>query len=194
MFVRNGKKLSPTPAALRLAEHARNLVRLTSQIKQEFETDVSTDTRPFHFSTGVTTLIYQLGKPLRQLRQQYPKAEIRVTVNPTEETIEGLHNRRFDLGLVTLPVPEEGLKIMPLFERNCFFVAARRSEPEDVTSVSCVPTILATFRFFSIRVEAIFGKSSIEVSRRSTGARETGLVCLSGEALLKIDSKEVAVG
>jgi 5-deoxy-glucuronate isomerase len=28
----------------------------------------------------------------------------------------------------------------------------------------------------------------------STGARETGLVCLSGEALLKIDSKEVAVG
>lgn len=95
LFVRNGKKLSPTPAALRLAEHARNLVRLTSQIKQEFETDVSTDTRPFHFSTGVTTLIYQLGKPLRQLRQQYPKAEIRVTVNPTEETIEGLHNRRF---------------------------------------------------------------------------------------------------
>ena len=46
LFVRNGKKLSPTPAALRLAEHARNLVRLTSQIKQEFETDVSTDTRP----------------------------------------------------------------------------------------------------------------------------------------------------
>ena len=118
LFVRNGKKLSPTPAAMRLAEHARTLVRLTSQIKQEFETDVSTDTRPFHFSTGVTTLIYQLGKPLRQLRQQYPKAEIRVTVNPTEETIEGLHNRRFDLGLVTLPVPEEGLKIMPLFEEE----------------------------------------------------------------------------
>jgi len=118
LFVRNGKKLIPTPAALRLAEHAKALMRLTSQIKQEFETDVSTDTRPFHFSTGVTTLIYQLGKPLRQLRQQYPKAEIRVTVNPTEETIEGLHNRRFDLGLVTLPVPEENLKIMPLFEEE----------------------------------------------------------------------------
>jgi DNA-binding transcriptional LysR family regulator len=118
LFVRSGKKLSPTPAAMRLAEHARTLVRLTSQIKQEFETDVSTDTRPFHFSTGVTTLIYQLGKPLRQLRHQYPNAEIRVTVNPTEETIEGLHSRRFDLGLVTLPVPEEGLKIMPLFEEE----------------------------------------------------------------------------
>jgi DNA-binding transcriptional LysR family regulator len=118
LFVRDGKKLKPTPAALRLAEHAKALVRLTSQIKQEFETDVSGDTRPFHFSTGVTTLIYQLGKPLRQLRKQYPNAEIRVTVSPTEETIEGLHSRRFDLGLVTLPVPEDGLRIVPLFEEE----------------------------------------------------------------------------
>src|SRR5262249_48347039 len=118
LFVRDGKRLTPTPAAMRLAEHARELVRLSEQIKQEFETDVSADTRPFNFSTGVTTLIYQLGKPLRQLRKQYPNAEIRVTVNPTEESIEGLRNRRFDLALVTLPVPEEGLRIIPLFEEE----------------------------------------------------------------------------
>jgi len=49
LFVRNGKRLAPTPAAWRLAEQARALLRLTSQIKQEFEIDVSTDTRPFHF-------------------------------------------------------------------------------------------------------------------------------------------------
>jgi len=118
LFVRSGKKLMPTPAALRLAEHARELIQLTNQIKQEFETDVSADTRPFLFSTGVTTLIYQLGKPLRQLRKMFPNAEIRIAVNPTEETLEGLRNRRFDLGLVTLPVPEEGLRIIPLFEEE----------------------------------------------------------------------------
>jgi DNA-binding transcriptional LysR family regulator len=119
LFVRDGKKLAPTADALRLAEHARVVVRLTAQIKQEFETDVSSDTRPFHFSTGVTTLIYQLGKPLRQLRKEYPKAEIRVTVQPTEETLEGLRERHFDLGLVTLPIPEnEDLNVMPLFEEE----------------------------------------------------------------------------
>jgi DNA-binding transcriptional LysR family regulator len=52
------------------------------------------------------------------LRKQYPKAEIRVSVNPTEETVAGLQSRRFDLGLVTLPVPEDGLKIIPLFEEE----------------------------------------------------------------------------
>src|SRR5678810_411894 len=58
LFVRDGKRLTPTPAGLRLAEHARELLRLRDQIKQEFETDVSADTRPFNFTTGVTTLIY----------------------------------------------------------------------------------------------------------------------------------------
>jgi DNA-binding transcriptional LysR family regulator len=118
LFVRDGKRLAPTPAGLRLAEHARGLVRLSDQIKQEFETDVSADTRPFNFTTGVTTLIYQLGKPLRQLRKQYPNANIRVTVNPTEESIDGLRNRRFDLALVTLPVPDEGFIITQLFEEE----------------------------------------------------------------------------
>jgi len=48
---------------VRLAEHAKDLIKRMGQIKQEFENDLATDTRPFHFATGVTTLIYQLGKP-----------------------------------------------------------------------------------------------------------------------------------
>jgi DNA-binding transcriptional LysR family regulator len=122
LFVRSGKRLLPTPAALRLAEQARTLIRFMSQIKQEFENDLTKDTRPFNFATGVTTLIYQLGKPLRQLRKQYPNAQLRVTVGVTEETIAGLHDRRFDLGLISLPVPEADLKIMPLFDEELLVV------------------------------------------------------------------------
>ena len=128
LFVRSGKRLVPTPAALRLAEHAKDLIKRMGQIKQEFENDLATDTRPFHFATGVTTLIYQLGKPLRQLRKQFPKAEIRVSVNVTEETVAGLHDRRFDLGLISLPVPEENLKIIPLFDEELMIVRPSSSK------------------------------------------------------------------
>lgn len=93
LFVRAGKKVSPTPAAVRLAQHARSILTLTGQIKQEFDDNPTKDTRPFHFATGVTTLIYQLAKPLRGLRKQYPAADIRVTVGVTEEIIAGLHER-----------------------------------------------------------------------------------------------------
>jgi len=118
LFVRAGKRLIPTPAATRLAEHARAVVKMMSQIHQEFESDISKDTRPFQFATGVTTLIYQLGRPLRELRKRFPNTEVRVTVGVTEEMVAGLHERRFDLCLISLPVPEENLKIIPLFDEE----------------------------------------------------------------------------
>jgi DNA-binding transcriptional LysR family regulator len=118
LFVHKGKRLIPTPAAIRLAEHARAVVKLMNQIGQEFELDSSKDTRPFQFATGVTTLIYQLGAPLRQLRKEYPNADINVTVGVTEQIVAGLLDRRFDLGLISLPVTEEELKIMPLFDEE----------------------------------------------------------------------------
>jgi len=91
-------------------------------IQQEFENDLSKDVRPFEFATGVTTLIYQLGGPLRQLRKKFPNADIHVTVGVTEEMVTGLLERRFDLALISLPVPEQNLKLMPLFDEELFVV------------------------------------------------------------------------
>jgi DNA-binding transcriptional LysR family regulator len=118
LFVRSGQKLVPTPAAFRLTEHAKEVIRWTSQIQQEFADDVSKDVRPFQFATGVTTLIHQLGRPLRELRKRFPNADIGVTVGVTEEIVAGLHERRFDLGLISLPVSGENLKILPLFDEE----------------------------------------------------------------------------
>ena len=122
LFVRRGKRLIPTPAALRLAERAKEVVKLMGHIQQEFENDLSQDVRPFHLATGVTTLIYQLGRPLRQLRKRYPNAEIRVTVGVTEEMIAGLLDRRFDLALISLPVAENNLDLIPLFDEELLIV------------------------------------------------------------------------
>ncbi|HZQ90676.1 MAG TPA: LysR family transcriptional regulator [Terriglobales bacterium] len=118
LFLRSGKRLIPTPTAYRLAEHARGVLRQVTNIRQEFDNDPTTDTRPFHFATGVTTLIYRLGRPLRLLRKQYPNTEIQVTVGVTEEIIAGLQQRRFDLGLISLPVAEDNLRILPLYEEE----------------------------------------------------------------------------
>jgi DNA-binding transcriptional LysR family regulator len=122
LFVRRGKRLIPTPAAIRLAELAKQVVTMMGHIQQSFVDDLSKDLRPFHFATGVTTLIYQLGGPLRKLRKQFPNAEIRVTVGVTEEMVAGLLDRRFDLALISLPVSEANLKLIPLFEEELLIV------------------------------------------------------------------------
>jgi DNA-binding transcriptional LysR family regulator len=128
----NGKRLIPTPAAMRLAEQARTLVNLSRRIKQEFHNDLKHDTQPFYFSTGATTLIYQLGEPLKHLRSEYAQAAIRIVVNTTEDTLAGLHDRRYDLGLISLPIAEEGLrniKVTPLFEEELLIVCPAGSFP-----------------------------------------------------------------
>ncbi len=118
LFVRSGRRFLPTPAAVRLAESARAVMQQVRQIEHEFEVDPARDARPFNFSTGATALIYQLAKPLRQVRTAFPNAEIRVTVSATEATVLGLLERRYDLGLISLPYAQEGLDIVPLFQEE----------------------------------------------------------------------------
>jgi DNA-binding transcriptional LysR family regulator len=118
LFVRAGKRLQPTPNAHRLAEHARRVMNQVRQIEQEFENDPDRDVRPFRFATGATTLIHRLGRPLRLLKKKYTDTEIQVTVGQTEEIVAGLLSRQFDLGLISLPVTNEQIKILPLFEEE----------------------------------------------------------------------------
>lgn len=118
LFTKSGRNLVPTPAAERLAEHARVVLARMQWIQQEFASQPDKDHRPFHLATGVTTLIYRLGGPLRRLRKQYPHAQLQVTVASTEEILAGLTSRRFDLGLISLPVEQQGLRILPLYEEE----------------------------------------------------------------------------
>jgi DNA-binding transcriptional LysR family regulator len=118
LFARAGKHLVPTPAAYRLAEHARAVLSQVRQIELDFANDPLTDSRPFHFATGATALIHHLGAPLRQLRKRFPETPIGITVAATEEMVSGLLNHRFDLALISLPYANDGLDILPLFEEE----------------------------------------------------------------------------
>lgn len=122
LFVRSGRKLAPTAMAFRLAEQARTVIGQMRRIEADFQGEAKEDTRPFQFATGVTTLVYRLGGPLRMLRKQYPHIELHVTVANTEEIVAGLFDRRFDLGLISLPVSEKNLTTVPLFDEDLLVV------------------------------------------------------------------------
>ncbi len=128
LFVRSGKHIVPTPAALRLAEHARALSAHVRVIEQEFAGDPLDDRLPFQFATGATALIHQLGRPLRQLRKSFPRTSIGITVAPTEEMVAGLLQRRFDLALISLPFENAEIDVVPLFEEELLVLkpSARR--------------------------------------------------------------------
>jgi LysR family transcriptional regulator, cyn operon transcriptional activator len=147
LFVRQGKRLKATPAALRLAEHARTALLRLREIEAEFASDADHETRPLHFATGAATLIHRLGRPLRLLRKRFPHAQIHVTVSTTEEMVAGLLDRRFDLALISLPYPEHDLRIVPLFDEE-LLIMRPTSEPVRGWHVGTIdPSELQSARF-----------------------------------------------
>jgi DNA-binding transcriptional LysR family regulator len=129
LFVRSGRRIVPTPQAHRLAEHAREVMKKIREIEQDFVDSAADDQRPFHFACGATTLIYRLGGPLRSLRKRFPHADVRVTVAATERIVEGLLKRNFDLGLLSLPVTQPSLTLVPLFEEELLVIRPVTSGP-----------------------------------------------------------------
>jgi DNA-binding transcriptional LysR family regulator len=96
LFVRSGRRLVPTPAAARFAERARSVVNQMHRMRHDFENDATMDTCAFHFATGITSLTYQLGPPLRPLRKRYPLPEERYS------DVRG-SDRRDCVGIARLP-------------------------------------------------------------------------------------------
>jgi DNA-binding transcriptional LysR family regulator len=139
LFVRSGKRILPTPHAFRFAEHAREVVRRMAEIHRDFADAPSDDSRPFHFASGATTLIYRLGAPLRTLRRRFPHADVHVTVGPTERIVDGLMDRKFDLGLISLPFLRPDLTIMPLYQEELLVIRPAPAISADA-SVSAIQT------------------------------------------------------
>jgi DNA-binding transcriptional LysR family regulator len=118
LFVKRSKRLIPTPSALRLAEHARSVLRHVDRIEREFKGETRTGPETIHMACGATTLLYNLGHPLRLLRKQFPHIVIRITVLSTEEMVAGVFDRRFDMALISLPFPIGNLGVIPLYDEE----------------------------------------------------------------------------
>jgi DNA-binding transcriptional LysR family regulator len=170
LFVRSGRKLTPTSMAFRLAEHARSVVDQMRRIEADFRGEPEEDTRPFQFATGVTTLVYRLGRPLRLLRKQYPRTELHVTVANTEEIVAGLLDRTFDLGLISLPVSEPSVTTIPLFDEDLLVVRPSSTKVRGgqigtvrVSDLAKVPWLLYP-RQSNMRsiIDAFFSRAGIE--------------------------------
>jgi DNA-binding transcriptional LysR family regulator len=153
LFVRRGKHLVPTPAALRLAEHARSVLSQMRQIEQEFSSDPLTDKRPFHLATGASTLIHRLGPPLRRMRKKFPNTSIEITVSATEEMVAGLLDRRFDLAVISLPFSNDGLDLTPLYEEELLILkpAQQRVSGSHVCTIQPAELAHASFLLYPKR-------------------------------------------
>ncbi|HWB83228.1 MAG TPA: LysR family transcriptional regulator [Bryobacteraceae bacterium] len=147
LFVKSGKRLLPTPSAVRLGQTTMHLVDVLAQIRRDFAPGADQDEHPLVISTGITPLIYRLGEPVRRFRRQFPRANIALRVNSTRQTVTAIQEQQADAGIVVLPFEATGVQFTPLYDeamKVCLLPGAApvRNGVVQITDLVKIPFIL----------------------------------------------------
>jgi DNA-binding transcriptional LysR family regulator len=136
---RLGKRAFATAAGRELIEYAR-------RIEQESERALAAMRRhrdgwlgQVRVGTSTTALIYHLPPVLTRLRKRYPQLELVVTTGTTAGVVERIMRNEIDLGVVSLPVEERQVEVVPLRCEPLVAIFSSQSKdiPETVTPQYC---------------------------------------------------------
>lgn len=194
LFVRGGRRLTPTDAALALRAHAEQAV---SAIDNGLET-----VRALHALEGGTCTFgvlrnaayYDLSDLVERFHTQHPNVKVRLVGLNSALVAESIAAGEIEAGLVVLPVEESGLRISPLFRDEVLYASAHRRPADgpvttsEVSSAKLVlydayagwndPTrrqLLARARLEGLTIEPAIEVEHVEtaISLVATGAADT---------------------
>ncbi|MDD1476656.1 MULTISPECIES: LysR family transcriptional regulator [unclassified Arthrobacter] len=127
LFIRGGRRLLPTTAAVELQVHA--LQSVTS-----FDNGVEALKSMSSLEGGVCTFgvlrygaYYDLADLVQRFHRRYPKVKVRLIGLNSLAVAESVASGEIEAGLIVLPVAEAGLQVRPLFRDEVFYVSATRN-------------------------------------------------------------------
>lgn len=145
LFQRSGRRLVLTQAGEQLLPHASSAVRSAVQGAEAVKTLSS-------LAGGTATLGllrnvgFYFGTDLaKRFRQLYPKVHIRLVGQNSAETLSDVLDGVLEAGLVTLPLEDERLEIVPLARDEVVYVSAsleRTKTPPDIVDICKAPLVL----------------------------------------------------
>jgi len=135
LIERMGRRAYATAPGIQLLEHAERIFRECDAVASTMRRFRDGWLGRVHVGTTLTALTYQLPQVMRRLRTDYPGIDLLVTNMPTRDSIENIMNNSIDLALVTLPVKQAGLRIIPLRPEQlvAIFPADTKDVPDVVT-------------------------------------------------------------
>ncbi|MFT9599356.1 LysR family transcriptional regulator [Mesobacillus sp.] len=139
---RHGKKLELTDKGQLLYRHALNIVHAFEEVKNELqETD---EGRKGNLSVGINTLsVPEFPEWLEAFHSSFPLVYLRIVQNDSAYLAELVKNRTIELGLVRLPLANQDLNYLPLYNESFVFVCRQNGKDEiSIEEISKYPLIL----------------------------------------------------
>ena len=132
---RMGKRAFATAAGRELIEHAERLAREGERLLAAMRRHRDGWLGQVRIGSSTTALIYHLPPVLARLRKEHPNIELVVTTGTTTGVVERMLRNEIDLGVVSLPINERVLELVPLMTEPMVAIFSDRTEglPSKVT-------------------------------------------------------------
>jgi DNA-binding transcriptional LysR family regulator len=111
---RLGKRAFATAAGRELIEHAQRIAEETERLLAAMRRHRDGWLGQVRIGSSTTALIYHLPPALQALRARHPNIELVVTTGTTQGIVERILRNEIDLGVVSLPIGERLLDVVPL--------------------------------------------------------------------------------
>jgi DNA-binding transcriptional LysR family regulator len=132
---RLGKRAFATAAGRELLEHAQRIVQDTDRMLAAMRRHRDGWLGQVRIGSSTSALIYLLPPVLARLRRQHPDIELVVTSGTTTGVVERLLRNEIDLGIVSLPVAERLIDLVPLRDEEMVAIFAEHTAnlPDRIT-------------------------------------------------------------
>jgi DNA-binding transcriptional LysR family regulator len=121
---RRGRKVALTHAGELLLKTANRLFRDMEDVKFQISETHQLHRGALRLGGGMTVCIYVLPKLLKRYRSLYRQVDLRVTSGTSEGILKMVRNHEVDLGLLTLPIVEKDLEVVPALKEEMVVVTA----------------------------------------------------------------------
>jgi DNA-binding transcriptional LysR family regulator len=145
LFIRVGRGIKPTDAALALRPHAEAALAAVAEAREavieqrELQGGIAT------FGTFGTARWYPGTQIVTAFRRRHPKVRVRLIGQNSSEVAEAVRDGDLEAGLIALPIDDTGLEVRPIMQDEILYVSAdpaRVKKPITIRELAAAPLIL----------------------------------------------------
>lgn len=153
LFDRQGSGLTLTPEGLDLSEIAERILGEVERIEQMSKNIRQLSTRTVRIAAMPAIGTCMTPHALRRFLDQHPNVHLKIELKPRPEVQSLVINGKCDLGLVTLPLADDGLRIERLCEEETVCIVPKGHSLSDRATIALED--LAGERLISIGTQTI---------------------------------------
>src|SRR5579871_5823305 len=123
LLSRQGKQIEPTPAGRIFIEHARKIVDTRTEALEALKRLRDRPRGRLSIGANEATQLYVLPPVFAEFRARFPEVRLSLRRNFTRKLVEHVLANSLDFGVVSLPVDEKDLIVIPLNKDELVVVA-----------------------------------------------------------------------